>query len=58
MSEHKATAMLYGPKEKVHCGMIRGLISPWKQLIYYEFDTLMTKDVLHAMIEKVETSGF
>lgn len=32
-------------------------MSPWKQLIHYDFDTPMNKDIFHAMIEKVEASG-
>lgn len=49
---------LYSPKRFVQCAMIRGLTSAWKQLIYYSFDTDMTKDILFDIIQKVEAAGF
>lgn len=57
-SYDKATDTLYDPKERLQCAMIRGLVSPWKQLIYYDFDTAMSEDILHDIIVKVEAAGF
>lgn len=49
---------LYDPKHKVQCVMLRGLTAPWKQIIYYKFDTDMTRDILNDLILKVEAAGF
>lgn len=49
---------LYEPKQKVQCVMLRGVAAPWKQIIYFNFDTDMTKDILFDLIQKVETAGF
>ena len=38
--------------------MIRGITSSWKQLIYYDFDTDMSKEILYDIIGKVEAAGF
>lgn len=56
-SYDKAKDILYDPKERVQCAMLRGLVSPWKQLIYYDFDTAMSKVILHDIIVKVEAAG-
>lgn len=42
-SYDKATDHLYDPKRNVQCVMLRGLAGSWKQLIYYDFDTPVTK---------------
>lgn len=38
--------------------MLRGLISKWKQLLYYNFDTDMSKELILDIIMKVEAAGF
>lgn len=38
--------------------MLRRLCGSWKQLIYYNFDQDMTKDILFELIRVVEASGF
>lgn len=38
--------------------MIRGLTSAWRQLIYYNLDTDMNKDILFDIIQKAEAAGF
>lgn len=38
--------------------MIRGLAKAWKQVVYYAFDTNMTKDILFYIIMQVEAAGF
>ena len=52
------TDTLYSPKSKVQCVMIRGLAKAWKQVVYYAFDTNMTRDILFDIILKVEAAGF
>ena len=49
---------LYDPKRNVFCVMIRGLTARWKQLLFYDFDITMTKDLLFNIIEKAEAAGF
>lgn len=50
--------ILYNPKGKVQCVMLRGLVKAWKQLVYYQFDTDMTRDILCDVILKAEAAGF
>lgn len=38
--------------------MLRGLTAPWRQIIYYNFDTDMTRDILNDLILIVEADGF
>ena len=38
--------------------MIRGIISPWKQIIFYDFDRKMILELLINMIVCVESVGF
>lgn len=54
----RANDTVYSPKRYVQCAMIRGLTSAWKQLIYYNFDTDMKKDILFDIIQNVEAAGF
>lgn len=43
---------------KVQVVMIRGICDNWKQPIYFNFDTKMTKSLLFDIILAVENSGF
>lgn len=52
------TDTLYDPKSKLQCVMLRGLTMSWKQIVYYNFDTNMKKDILFDIIQKVEAAGF
>lgn len=54
----KGTDILYSPKKKVQCVMIRGLVGSWKQLIFYDFDCDMSKSVLFDIIMRIEVAGF
>lgn len=49
---------IYEPKRSVQCAMLRGLLKPWKQLVFYDFDCDMTKNILDNIIHEVETAGF
>jgi hypothetical protein len=48
---------VFGPNKKVQVAMIRGLCQSWKQPIFYDFDTKMTKALLFSIIINVEESG-
>ena len=54
----KASDTLYAPKNRVQCAMIRGLSGAWKQLVFYDFDVAMSKDILFSIIVNVEAAGF
>ena len=54
----KGTDNLYSPKSKVQCVLIRGLLASWKQIVFYDFDKKMTKDILLNLITKIESAGF
>lgn len=53
----KGSDIIYEPKNRLQCAMVRGLTTPWKQRVYYNFDTNMTKDILNDIIIKVEEAG-
>ena len=57
-SYDKGTDTLYSPKDRAQCVMIRGLVQPWRQLVFYDFDSNMTKEILFDLIEKIEAAGF
>ena len=40
--------------KKVQVVQVRGLIKPWKQIIYYDFDENMNMDLLNELILKSE----
>jgi len=48
---------VYGPAKKVQAVILRGLTSKWKQLIFYDFDVKMTKNLLLSIISKCEEYG-
>ena len=55
----KGTDTLYDPKSKVQCVMIRGLVSSWKQMIFYVFYCNMrTEIIFHIIISNVELARF
>ena len=45
------------PAKKMVVFMIRGLILGYKQIVYYNFDTPITKDFLLEVIRRVEETG-
>lgn len=47
-----------GPHSQMQTGMVRGLFSKFKQPIYIDFDTKMTKDLLNSIITHLHTIGF
>ena len=48
---HKEKEQVFGPHRAVQVVMARGLCSPWKQPIYYNFDTPMTRTLLLHIIK-------
>ena len=46
-----------GPHSKLQDAIVRGIKSKWKQLVFYNFDTPMTKDLLFSLIKKLEESN-
>lgn len=51
------TRRIYGPCKKLQNVMVKGLFGNWKQSIYYNFDTNMTKGLLLQIIRDVESYG-
>jgi hypothetical protein len=48
---------VYGGYKKLQCVMVRGLFGSWKQLVYFNFDTNMTKDLITEIILQCEQAG-
>jgi len=58
MSYEKKREQIWGPHKCVQVVMARGIISPWKQPIYYNFDEPMTKEILFEIIQSLERIGY
>ena len=54
----KKNQKLYGPCKKAQVCVMRGLFSPQKQPVYYDFDKNMDKKLLNEIITKMENNGF
>ena len=48
---------VYGNHKKLQTVMVRGLIGPWKQTVFFDFDTVMTKDLIKELILKCSEAG-
>ena len=48
---------LFIQHKKVQVVQVRGLIQPWKQIVYYDFDTNMDMQLLNALIVQCEQSN-
>ena len=48
---------VYGNHKKMQTVMIRGLLGKWKQVIFFDFDQRMTKDLLCKIVVKCEDVG-
>jgi hypothetical protein len=57
ISYHAGLDQALGPFSKVQVVMARGLASPWKQPIYFDFDKTMNKDILNHIIIELENCG-
>ena len=50
--------LIYGPHKYVYVFMARGLISKWKQPVYYNFYIVLTKELLCDIIHSLEEAGY
>lgn len=57
-SYDKSSDRIYAPHKNVQCIMLRGLCAPWKQIIFYDFDCPLEKELLYSLICRVEDAGF
>ena len=53
----RANKQVYEPASKVMVVIVRGILAPWKQLIYFDFDQPMSKSLLFHLIVKCENSN-
>ena len=51
------TGEVYGSHKKVQVAQVRSLTHSWKQPVYVNFDTTMTKELLFTLIRELEDSG-
>ena len=54
----KTKEQVFGPHKAVQVIMARGLCSNWKQPIFYNFDTPVTKELLHNSLKQLYHSGY
>ncbi|GBM73070.1 Transposable element P transposase [Araneus ventricosus] len=48
---------ILGPFSKVQLVLARGIMAGWKQPVFFNFDTTMTKHLLYEIIKKIEEKG-
>ncbi|GBO12587.1 Transposable element P transposase [Araneus ventricosus] len=48
---------ILGPFSKVQLVLARGIMAGWKQPVFFNFDTTMTKHLLCEIIQKIEEKG-
>ena len=48
---------LFIQHKKVQVVQVRGIIHPWKQIVYYDFDTNMDMKLLNTLIIQCEQSN-
>lgn len=58
MDIDKKEEQVVGPHNACQTAMIRGLIAPWKQTIYYAFDQPMTKEIVLDILKEVYNANF
>lgn len=54
----KKEQQVVGPHKSSQTCMVRGLLSNWKQPVYYKFDQPMTKDILNEIIVALYEANF
>ncbi|GBN71780.1 Transposable element P transposase [Araneus ventricosus] len=57
ISNHNGLDQALGPHSKVQVVLAQGILSPWKQPIFYDFDKTMDTELLSEIICKLEKSG-
>ncbi len=55
---HQGEQKIFGPHDQVQVVMIRGLFKPFKQPIFFAFDTPLTKELLWEILGKLDGIGF
>ena len=58
MGYEHAEDIILGPYKNAQVVMMRRLLSPWKQPIFYDFDCRMTKPLSFEIIIAIEKLGF
>ncbi|GBO19128.1 Transposable element P transposase, partial [Araneus ventricosus] len=48
---------ILGPFSKVQLVLARGIMAGWKQPVFFNFDTTMTKHLLYEIIKKIKKKG-
>ncbi len=54
----QATQTVHGPHDQAQVVMIRGLYRNFKQPVFFDFDTPVTKDILFTLMNKLDDIGF
>jgi len=54
----KISEQVIGPHKTVQVVMARGIIKSWKQVVYYNYDTPMTSDILLEIITNLYSIGY
>ena len=54
----KSLEQVFGPNRAVQVIMCRGLFAQWKQPIYFDFDTAITKDILFNVINELHACQY
>nr|CAH7759843.1 unnamed protein product [Callosobruchus chinensis] len=54
----KKTEQVIGPHKSCQTVMVRGLLSKWKQPIYYNFDQPMMKDTIEKIVSELFQANF
>ena len=50
--------LVYGPSKNMCVFMARGLFANWKQVVYFDYDVVLTKDLLYSVVGAVESAGY
>ena len=56
-SYNKRLRETFPPCKKLLVVMVRGLVQPFKQIVYFQGDQMMTKNLLMELIGKIEETG-
>lgn len=54
----KADEKVLGPHTKVQTVIARGLFNGWRQIVFYQYDTRMTEEILFNLIRRISNIGF
>ena len=54
---HQGQQAVYGPHEQAQVVLVRGILKPFKQPIYFAFDEVMTDTILFDLIDALQEIG-